>query len=44
MADPSPKLEMALKKAGFDLTEHPAKAHEDAEETWHRIYVARLSS
>ena len=44
MAEPSPRLEMALKKAGFDLKEHPAKPHEDSEETWHRIYVARLSS
>ena len=43
MAVPSPKLEMALKKAGFNLTEHPAKPHEQSEETWHRIYVARLS-
>ena len=44
MAEPSPRLEMALKKAGFDLETHPAKAHEDMEETWHRIYVARLNS
>lgn len=44
MAAPSPRLEMAIKKAGFDLTEHPAKPHEQAEEAWHRIYVARLSS
>ncbi len=44
MAAPSPRLEMALKKAGFNLKEYPAKAHEDMEETWHRIYVARLSS
>lgn len=44
MATPSPKLEMVLKKAGFDLTEHHAKPHEQSEETWHRIYVARLSS
>ena len=44
MAVPSPKLEMALKKAGFNLKEYPAKPHEESEETWHRIYVARLSS
>jgi len=44
MAEPSPKLEKVLKKAGFTLTEHLAKHHEEAEETWHRIYVARLSS
>lgn len=44
MAVPSPRLEMALKKAGFDLTTHPAKAHEESEEDWHRIYVARLNS
>lgn len=43
MAVPSPRLEMTLKKAGFHLTEHPAKPHEQAEEAWHRIYVARLS-
>ena len=43
MAIPSPKLEMALKKAGFTLTEHPAKPHEHSEETWHRIYIARMS-
>jgi hypothetical protein len=34
---------MALKKVGFSLTQHPAKSHEQSEETWHRIYVARLS-
>ncbi|MGJ8677580.1 MAG: spermidine synthase [Akkermansiaceae bacterium] len=44
MAIPSPKLEMALKKAGFNLTEHPAKSHEESEEAQHRIYVARLIS
>jgi hypothetical protein len=44
MAVPSPKLEKALKKANFNLTEHPAKSHEDSEEAWHRIYVARLDS
>ncbi|MBT7958355.1 MAG: spermine synthase [Akkermansiaceae bacterium] len=44
MASPSPRLEMAIKKAGFDLTEHPAKPHEQSDEAWHRIYVARLSS
>jgi len=44
MAAPSPRLEMALKKAGFNLKEHPAKPHEQSEETRHRIYVARLSS
>jgi hypothetical protein len=44
MAIPSPKLEMALKKAGFNLKEYPAKPHEESEETWHRIYLARLSS
>ena len=42
MACPSPKLEMAVKKAGFNLEAHPMQAHEDAEETPHRIYVARL--
>lgn len=44
MAVPSPRLEMALKKAGFNLQEHPAKSHEQSEEAKHRIYVARLSS
>ena len=44
MAIPSPKLEMAIKKAGFKLTEHPAKSHEESEEAHHRIYVARLVS
>jgi len=44
MAEPSPKLEKALKKAGFNLEEHPAKPHEQWEEARHRIYVARLSS
>lgn len=44
MAEPSPKLEKALKKAGFNLEEHEAKAHEESEEAWHRIYVARLDS
>lgn len=44
MAVPSPKLEKALKKAGFILEEHPAKSHEQSEEAWHRIYVARLAS
>ena len=44
MAVPSPKLEMALKKAGFNLEEHPAKPHEQSEEARHRIYVARLNS
>lgn len=42
MAIPSPKLEMALKKAGFTLTEHEAKSHEESEEAKHRVYVARL--
>lgn len=42
MAEPSPKLEKALKKAGFDLEEHLAKAYADSDEFWHRIYVARL--
>lgn len=41
MAEPSPKLEMVLKRAGFSVTEHLAKSHEDDEEAWHRIYVAR---
>ena len=44
MAAPSPRLEMAIKKAGFNLTSHLAKPHEHSKETWHRIYVARLSS
>jgi hypothetical protein len=44
MAVPSPRLEMALKKAGFNLKEHPVKSNEQSEELWHRIYVARLSS
>ena len=44
MATPSPKLEMAIKKAGFNLTTHVAKPHEHSDETWHRIYVARLAS
>ncbi len=44
MAEPSPRLEMAIKKAGFKLTTHLAKPHEDSDETWHRIYVARLDS
>ena len=44
MAEPSPKLEKALKKASFNLEEHPAKHHEQSEEARHRIYVARLSS
>ena len=44
MAEPSPKLEKALKKAGFHLEEHPAKPHEQSERARHRIYVARLSS
>jgi spermidine synthase len=44
MAEPSPRLEMAIKKAGFKLTTHLAKPHEDSDETWHRIYVARLAS
>jgi len=44
MAIPSPKLEMALKKAGFVLKEHPVSSHEHSEDMWHRIYVARLSS
>jgi spermidine synthase len=43
MAIPSPKLEMALKKAGFNLEEHAIPAHEHSEDTIHRIYVARLS-
>jgi spermidine synthase len=42
MAIPSPKLEMALKKAGFNLEEHPMQAHEHSEQTIHRIYLARL--
>ena len=42
MAIPSPKLEMALKKAGFNFEEHPMPAHEFDEEAIHRIYVARL--
>jgi len=44
MAIPSLKLEMALKKTGFNLEEHAMPAHEDSEEMTHRIYVARLSS
>ena len=44
MAMPSPKLEKALKKTGFNLKEHPAKPHEQSEQAKHRIYVARLSS
>ena len=44
MAVPSPKLEKALKKAGFNLEEHPAAPHEQSDEMRHRIYVARLSS
>ena len=44
MAVPSPRLEMVLKKAGFNLTAHPAKPHEQSEDAWHRIYVARLNS
>jgi spermidine synthase len=44
MAAPSPKLEKALKKTGFNLEEHPAKPHEQSDEARHRIYVARLSS
>ena len=43
MAAPSPKLQKALEAAGFNVIEHEAKAYEDAEENWHRIYVARLS-
>ena len=43
MAIPSPKLEMALKKAGFNLEEHAIPAHEHSNETIHRIYVARLN-
>lgn len=42
MAVPSPKLEMALKRAGFHLDEHPMPSHQDEEEAFHRIYVARL--
>ncbi len=42
MAMPSPKLEKALKKAGFNLEAHPAKPHEQSERAIHRIYVARL--
>lgn len=44
MAAPSPKLEMALKKAGFNLEAHPMAPHEQSEQAIHRIYVARLSS
>ena len=44
MAEPSPKLEKALKKTGFKLKEHPAAPHGQSDETRHRIYVARLSS
>lgn len=44
MAEPSPKLEKVLKKAGFCLKEHLAKPHEEADEAWHRIYVARLAA
>ena len=44
MAIPSPRLEMALKKAGFNLEEHPMPSHKDDEEMPHRIYVARLNS
>jgi len=44
MAIPSPKLEKALKKAGFNLKEHPAAPHEQSDETRHRIYVARLNA
>ena len=44
MALPSPKLEMALKKAGFNLEEHQVLPYEHADEAIHRIYVARLSS
>jgi hypothetical protein len=44
MAEPSPRLEMAIKKAGFKLTTHVAKPHEHSNETWHRIYVARMNS
>ncbi len=44
MAVPSPRLEMVLKKAGFHLTEHSVSSHEQSEDKWHRIYVARLSS
>lgn len=42
MACPSPKIEMAIKKAGFNLEEHPMAPHQDSNEMWHRIYVARL--
>ncbi|MCH7228165.1 spermine synthase [Haloferula sp. A504] len=41
MAEPSPRLEKALKKEGFHLEEHPAKPHEQSDEARHRIYVAR---
>ena len=44
MAIPSPKLEMALKKAGFNFEAHPMAPHEQSEQAIHRIYVARLSS
>ena len=44
MARPSPRLEMELEKAGFDLTEHFVSSHEQSDEMKHRIYVARLSS
>ncbi|MDA7629693.1 hypothetical protein N9F44_00490 [Akkermansiaceae bacterium] len=44
MAVPSTRLEMALKKAGFNLEEHPMPSHEHGEEAIHRIYVARLSA
>jgi spermidine synthase len=44
MAEPSPELERALKKAGFTLKEHSAKESEGADEARHRIYIARLSS
>jgi hypothetical protein len=43
MAIPSPRLEMALKKAGFNLEEYPMPSHKDDEEMPHRIYVARLN-
>jgi hypothetical protein len=44
MAAPSPKLETVLKKAGFNLKEHPEKPHAQSERAKHRNYVARLRS
>jgi len=44
MAIPSPRLEMSLKKAGFNLEEFPMSPHRYSDEMVHRIYVARLDS